>query len=334
MSRHIRAHPRTSAHSRDGTDGAGAPGDDALVARLHPDQVGTDAALVRRLLSEQFPQWAALPLEPLRESGTDHDVYRLGAELSVRLPKIGWAAGQAPMEAAWLPRLAPQLPVAVPVVAALGQPGAGYPFGWSVQEWLPGERADPADDDSDALASDIATFLTALHRIDPAGAPPRDPDARGGPLATGDEQVRDCLAQLAGRLDAATALERWQESLAAPPWDGGEVWVHGDLLPGNLLVRGGRLAAVIDFGALTVGDPACDLLPAWNLFSGPRRRQLRADLQASDGIDEADWLRGRGWALRQALVALPYYWDTHPGIRAQALRAVGEVLADNAASAS
>jgi aminoglycoside phosphotransferase (APT) family kinase protein len=160
--------------------------------------------------------------------------------------------------------------------------------------------------------------------VDTEDAPARAPGARGGPLAERDDAVRAAITELGDRIDGAAALRSWQASLEAPAWDGAEVWVHGDLLPGNLLVRNGRLSAVIDFGGLNVGDPACDLQPAWNLFTGESRRRFLNDLRA----DEAMRLRGRGWALSQALIALPYYWDTNPGIVRQALRAFRLVLED------
>ncbi|WP_369069550.1 aminoglycoside phosphotransferase family protein [Kineococcus terrestris] len=291
--------------------------------RFHPDQVPTDADLVRRLLAQQHPRWAHLPVRAVDSFGTDHDVYRLGDDLAARLPKVAFAAGQAVLESSWLPRLAPHLPVALPEHLAAGRPGCGYPFAWSVCRWLPGRAASPATDDTEALASDLAGFLGALHAAPTTGAPARRAGARGGPLAERDAQVRAAVAELGDRVDARAVLRVWEEALDAPGWDGPEVWVHGDPLPGNLLVRDGRLSAVIDWGALAVGDPACDLQGAWNLLGAAHRARLRDDL----AVDEAQWLRGRGWVVAQAVVALPYYWGTNPGIVAQGLRALGEVLA-------
>jgi aminoglycoside phosphotransferase (APT) family kinase protein len=291
---------------------------------MHDDEVGTDAALMRRLLAEQFPQWAALPVKLVESYGTDHAIYRIGDRLAARLPRTGSATGQAAKEAEWLPRLAPHLPLAVPVQLARGRPAAGYPFAWSVYEWLPGAAANGTLSDLVQAAADLAGFIIALRGVDTAGAPTRRRHSRGGPLAAGDEEVRRSVAELGDRIDGAAALASWAESAAAPGWPGPEVWVHGDLLPGNLLVTGGRLSAVIDFGTLTVGDPACDLLPAWNVFGGESRARFRDEL----GVDDASWLRGRGWALLQAVVALPYYWDTNPGMIRQASRALAEVLGE------
>lgn len=290
--------------------------------RMHADEVETDAALVRRLLYEQFPQWAQLPIERVVSYGTDHDIYRLGDGLAARLPRIGWATGQAAKEARWLPRLAPHLPLALPVPLAMGRPGAGYPFGWSVCTWLPGDNANGTLGDLNEAAVDLAEFVIALRAVDTTGAHPRPPGGRGGPLAEADAQVRRSIAALGDRVDGPALLRSWADSLAAPPWAGTEVWVHGDLLPGNLLVQDGRLSGVIDFGALNVGDPACDLQPAWNVFAGRSRARFRAEL----AVDDAGWLRGRGWALSQAVTALAYYWDTNPGMVGQATHALAEVL--------
>ena len=293
--------------------------------KTHRDEILTDAGLVTRLLAGQFPQWADLPLDPVQSAGTDNAIYRLGDDMAVRLPRIHWAIRQVDKEQRWLPRLAPHLPLALPVPLRMGEPGEGYPFPWAVYEWLPGESADGTLPDLDRAAVDLAGFVRALRAVNTNDAPPRRPGGRGGPLAERDADVRRCVAQLGNRIDGATALRSWERSLAAPDWDGADVWIHGDLLPGNLLVVDGRLSAVIDFGGLTVGDPACDLLPAWNLFAGNSRRIFLEELAA----DEAARLRGRGWALSQALIALPYYWETNPGIVRQALRALACVRADD-----
>jgi len=292
---------------------------------MHADEVPTDAALVRRLLIGQFPEWSDLPITLVDSYGTDHDIYRLGEHLAARLPRIGWATRQAAIEARWLPRLAAQLPLAVPVPVGLGEPAEGYPFVWSVHEWLPGENANGTITDLGRAAVDLAGFVRALRWVDTAGAHQRPPGGRGGPHTEHDETIRRCVAELGDRVDGPAVLRSWQQSLDVGPWDGAEVWVHGDLLPGNLLVVAGRLSAVIDFGGLNVGDPSCDLQPAWNVFAGKSRDRFRDEL----AVDEAAWLRGRGWALAQAITALPYYWDTNPGMVQQASHALAEVLDDS-----
>lgn len=297
-------------------------------SKMHADEVATDVPLVRRLIAGQFPQWAELPITPVDSYGTDHAIYRLGDGLSVRLPRIGWATKQAAREATWLPRLAPHLPLAIPVQVAVGRPAEGYPYAWSVYEWLPGANANGTLDDLEQAAVDLAAFVSALRRVDTTGAHQRSTGSRGSPLANLDDQVRKSIADLEahGRIDAAAALAAWEESLHAPVWAGPEVWVHGDLLPGNVLVVDGRLSAIIDFGCLNVGDPACDLQPAWNLFAGASRERFRAELD----VDDASWLRGRGWVLFQTVAALAYYWDTNPGMVRQATHALRQVLADAA----
>jgi aminoglycoside phosphotransferase (APT) family kinase protein len=292
---------------------------------MHPDEIETDAGQVRRLLEQQFPQWAGLPIVLVESYGTDHNIYRLGEQLGARLPRVDWATTQAVREAEWLPKFAPHLPLAVPVQVAMGRPAAGYPFDWSIYEWLPGENANGTIEDLDQAAVDLAAFIMALRRIDTAGAHPRPRGSRGAPLAELDRSVRRAIGELGDRIDADAALRSWEESLSAPVWEGEEVWVHGDLLPGNLLVANGRLSAVIDWGAFNVGDPACDLQPAWNVFDGASRERFRVELE----VDEASWLRGRGWALAQAVWALPYYWDTNPGMIRQASHALAQVLGDS-----
>jgi aminoglycoside phosphotransferase (APT) family kinase protein len=295
---------------------------------MHADEVHTDVSLVRRLLAAQFPHWAPLPIVPVASAGTDNALYRLGDSLVVRLPRIGWATGQVDKEARWLRVLAPHLPLAVPVPVATGEPGEGYPWRWSVAPWLEGEDAASAPiADLVGAARELAGFVAALHGIDPADGPPARRHARGMPLAIRDEDTRTAISALQGEIDTGSATAAWDAALGAPVWERPPVWYHGDILPGNLLVAEGRLRAVIDFSSLGVGDPACDLMIAWNLFTGDSRDAYRSAL----GVDDATWARGRGHALSQALQFIPYYRDTNPRGVAVARRAVGEVLADHAA---
>jgi len=289
---------------------------------MHADEVDTDVSLVRRLLTAQFPRWAGLPIEPVPSAGTDHALYRLGDDMAVRLPRIGWATGQAEKERQWLPKLAEQLPLAIPAPLAKGTPGESYPWDWSVYRWLKGESAtiDRIADPRQA-ATDLAHFVAALHRIDPAGGPPA---GRGVPLAMRDASTREAIVAQRGMIDVHAATAVWEEALGAPVWHGPPVWVHGDLLPGNLLVERGRLIAVIDFGGLGLGDPACDLMVAWGLFSGESRDVFRAALS----VDDATWTRGRGHALSWAVIFIPYYLATNPVGVAAALHTIHEVLAD------
>lgn len=289
---------------------------------MHADEIPTDVPLVRRLLAAQFPERAALPIEPVSSSGTDNALYRLGADMVVRLPRIHWAVGGVEKDFRWLPMLAPLLPVAIPVPLAKGTPAEGYPWEWGVYPWLEGEN--PTVDgiaDADSLARDAARFVDALHRIDVTGGPPA---TRGVTLAMQDDEARPAIAALQGMIDTEAATAAWDAALRRPARSGPPVWVHGDLLPGNLLLQGGRLTGVIDWGGVGVGDPACDLIVAWGLLPPEARNVFRAEL----GVDDATWARGRGWALSIALIALPYYKDTNPGLAATARHLIREVLAD------
>ena len=297
------------------------------MGKMHADEVDIDISLVARLLAGQFPQWADLPLSPVRSAGTDNAIYRLGNDLAVRLPRVVGATEQVDTEFLWLPRLAPHLPLAIPVPLALGHPGEGYPWSWSICRWLAGESAQsqrPAD--LGQAAHDLADFIIALQHLDVVGWPPPGPpeSPRGVPLSTRDAPTRAAIAELSGKLDTDAVTVAWEAALQEPVWQGPPVWTHGDLLPGNLLVHRGRISAVIDFGCLGVGDPACDLIVAWALLSAQARDIFRAALS----VDAATWGRGRGWALSIGLIALPYYQHTNPIFAATAQRMIAQVLAD------
>ena len=298
------------------------------MGKMHADEVDIDSSLVVRLLAVQFPQWAHLPLTPVPSAGTDNAIYRLGDDLAVRLPRVAGAAGQVDIEDRWLPRLAPHLPLAIPVPLARGRPGEGYPWSWSVCRWLEGESAQSQRIAREGQAArDLAHFIAALQRIDVVGWPPPGPpdSPRGMPLSTRDAPTRAAIAELSGRLDTDVITAAWEAALQVPAWQGPPVWTHGDLLPGNLLVHEGRISAVIDFGCLGVGDPACDLIVAWTLLSAQTRDLFRAVL----AVDDATWARGRGWALSIGLIALPYYQHTNPVFAATAHQMIAQVLVDH-----
>lgn len=297
----------------------------AVADRLHANEVAIDEPLVRRLLADQFPEWAALALERVPAPGSDHVLYRLGDELVVRLPRKEGVDAQVDKERAWLPRLAPLLPCAVPVPVAKGTRSERYPFAWSVYRWLEGVNP-PDGADSPTLPIDLARFVAALQRIDTSGGPRAGEQnfQRGAPLACRDAPTREAIARLDRQVDVSAVAAAWESSLRAPTWERAPVWLHGDLTPENLLVRGGRLAAVIDFGCLGVGDPACDLMVAWSVLTAKARAVFRTEIP----FDDATWLRGRGWALSTALIALPYYERTHLPRAANARYRISEVLAD------
>jgi aminoglycoside phosphotransferase (APT) family kinase protein len=300
--------------------------------KLHADEVDTDVSLVGRLLAAQFPQWAGLPIRPVPSWGTDNALYRLGDDMVARLPRRKRTAGTLKKERRWLPRLAPLLPLAVPVPLADGMPAEGYPFEWYVYRWLRGEDATVQRvTDRSRLATDLARFLAALHQVDPAGGPsPGEHNFfRGEPLAARDASTRAAIVSLRGAIDVGAVTAAWESALRAPEWEHPPVWIHGDLDSRNLLVEEGRLSAVIDWGCLGVGDPACDVMVAWKALSADTRDILRTALS----IDESTWARARGWALSQAIQALSYYTlETNPVLVREARRWMAEVLADRAST--
>jgi aminoglycoside phosphotransferase (APT) family kinase protein len=293
---------------------------------MHADEIEPDVGLVRRLLADQFPEWAGLPIQRVGERGTDNILYRLGDELVARLPGRERPELALRKECEWLATLASLLPLDVPVPLAAGRPGEGYPYEWAVFRWLPGETATRERlGDLRQTAEDLAGFIAALQRVDTTGAPgPGEHNVyRGCPLALREERTRASLAKLAGEIDVAAVSDIWDEALAAPAWDRPAVWIHGDLDSRNLLVRDRRLTAVLDFGCLGVGDPACEVMVAWKLLDEEGRAILRSALS----IDDATWTRARGWAASQAVGALAYYTlDTNPVLVREARRWLAELL--------
>ncbi|MFF2520586.1 aminoglycoside phosphotransferase family protein [Streptomyces liangshanensis] len=291
--------------------------------------------LAGRLLAEQFPQWADLPLTLFDAAGSDHVILRLGADMAVRLPRGDWAAGQAEKEHRWLPLLAPGLPLAVPVPLGLGKPSpeTGYPWNWSVARWLDGTVPDADTLDGPgcmrlvSVADQLAGFLTALQHLPPANAllPGPHPDLVGESLHARDAGTRSAIAATADVFDAPAMTAAWDAALGAPPWSGQPLWFHGDFHTGNLLAGpDGRLSAVIDFGGLGLGDPACDLTIAYTLLGADARAAFRTAL----ATDDATWARGLGWALSTGLNAYTTYAATHPLVAARTTRQVTQALAE------
>lgn len=284
--------------------------------------------LVTALIADQFPQWAHLPVAPVPRQGWDNRTFRLGTDLSVRLPSgPGYVAAVAKEDRA-LPVLAAHLPLPVPAPVATGEPSAAYPHPWSVRRWLEGETLlDAIDVDRARLARDLGAVLTALRAAPAAGGPAAGQHSfyRGcHPSAYGD-QVQEALRRLAGTVDAAACQAVWDQGMRTV-WTGAPVWFHGDIAPGNLLTTGGALAALIDFGTCGVGDPACDLQIAWTYFTGDERRAFRA----AAGLDEATWARARAWTLWKALIMMSGISGDDPdGAQARNLSAV---LADPVAA--
>jgi aminoglycoside phosphotransferase (APT) family kinase protein len=294
---------------------------------MHEGEVHTDVPLVRSLLETQFPQWADFFLERVQSAGTDNALYRLGDDKVVRLPRIDWVVGQMDKEQYWLPRLAPNLPLAIPEPLAKGKPDESYPWEWSVYKWLEGQNltieefADPQQ-----AAIDLGQFILALQKIDATDGPPPGQynSFRGVPLAMRDTLTTEAIGALQDTIDTETVKAVWETALEVPEWQEPQVWIHGDLQSGNFLIVDGQLSAVIDFGCLGVGDPACDVMAAWMFLDGDTRPVFREVLQ----VDEATSLRGRGWVLSAGLIALPYYQSSNPMLAEIARRAIDEAIAD------
>jgi aminoglycoside phosphotransferase (APT) family kinase protein len=295
--------------------------------------------VVSCLIAEQFPQWADLEILPVALDGWDNTTFRLGDEMSVRLPSDTGYVPQIDKEHRWLPFLAPQLPLRIPRPIAKGEPGCGFPAPWSIYGWLSGEPAAIVGVvDHDRLAEDLGAFLAALQAVDADGGPPPGPHSanRGGLVSMWDEEVRRMIGELHTEIDVDGATAVWEMALVRES-TGPSVWVHGDVTGSNLLFSDDRLCGVIDFGCSAVGDPACDLTPAWTMFEGTSRERFKAMFTLNDGA----WARARGWALWKALIEIPgrpaddpgrtgarfgWRWDSHGVIE--------QVIADHRLSAT
>ncbi|WP_375491442.1 aminoglycoside phosphotransferase family protein [uncultured Jatrophihabitans sp.] len=293
------------------------------LAAVHADQFPVDADLVGRLLRRQLPAYAQLPMRRVASGGTVNAVFRLGRDLSVRLPLTADGVGSVLLESRWLPRLAPLLPVAVPGVVFTGEPSDGFPFPWAVHRWLDG-RPLVEGRAPDAVVRAVARFVDTFRSIDLPDAPPAH---RSTPLAAVDAEARAAFESLRSfdeEIDVDAVVSTWARVTAVPYDEAQRRWIHSDLMPSNLLAANGRLGAVLDFGTVGIGDPAVDLIPAWNLCT-PRSREIFRNHVDSDDLT---WERGRGWAMSMAAVQLPYYRDTNPIISANARWVLRQVLTD------
>jgi len=293
-----------------------------------PDRSTIDVSLARRLIDSQFPQWSDLPIAEVEVDGWDNRTFRLGSELTVRLPSGDWYARQVDKEQQWLPVLAPQLPLPIPIPVARGEPDSGFPYPWSVYRWLDGEPASRRRiRDLPGFARTLARFLNALGRVDATGgpAPGEHNFHRGGPLATYEDETLQAIEALGNLIPGKSVKRAWDDAMTTS-WDREPVWFHGDVAAGNLLLRDGRLAAVIDFGSSGIGDPACDMVIAWTLLAGPSRATFRAEVD----VDAATWSRGRGWALWKALITLAWHLEPDTPDAARTLRQIVRIVFDYA----
>ncbi|MGW1750486.1 aminoglycoside phosphotransferase family protein [Streptomyces sp. NPDC002092] len=292
---------------------------------MHDDQVDVTAETVATLIHEQFPQWSGKAVQPLSSTGTVNAVFRIGNDLSARFPlRVADAAEalavleQETRASAELARVS-RFPAPEPV--ALGKPGAGYPMPWSVQTWLPGTVASDADPSgSDAFAEDLAAFIAALRGVDTRGRL-FNGDHRGGVLAHHDEWMATCFEESEGLLDVPPLRKVWSRFRELPR-TGADVMSHGDLIPGNVLVSGGRLSGVLDTGGFGPADPALDLISAWHLLQPGPREVLRRTL----GCDDLEWERGKAWAFEQSMGLVWYYAESNPAMSGLGRRTLDRIL--------
>jgi aminoglycoside phosphotransferase (APT) family kinase protein len=298
------------------------------MAKMHENELEIDENLVRSLIKSQNPHWANLPLKAIMHSGTDNALFRLGNEYVVRLPRIEWAPESIIKsiykEYEWLPKIAQFLKIPISEPLFKGNPNQCYPWPWIVAKWNEGHNPNfEKENEYEPLAKDLADFLNALHGITLTNGPS---SRRGIPLKEVAAETRKALSELEEEIDIQSVTHLWDQLSNVPSWGKNPVWVHGDFLPGNILIQDNRLSAVIDFSDVGIGDPACDLIIAWSLFNSHSRQIFREHLE---NIDDDTWERGRGWALSIALIMLPYYMNSNPVLAALARRMIENVLCDS-----
>ncbi|PIS01369.1 MAG: aminoglycoside phosphotransferase [Chlamydiae bacterium CG10_big_fil_rev_8_21_14_0_10_35_9] len=285
-----------------------------------------DKSLVKKLVSSQFPQWKELPVEPVASSGWDNRTFHLGKSMLARLPSAADYELQVEKEHTWLPKLARSLPLPIPIPLEMGNPEYGYPWKWSIYRWLEGEPATTASiNDLNELATDLANFLTALYKIETTGGPLPGLHNfyRGGSLSVYSADVHRAIVSLKDKINASAVVRTWEKALASS-WEYPPVWVHGDISAGNLLMQEGKLSAVIDFGQLAVGDPACDLVINWTFFHGKSRKIFQEVLS----LDKTIWSRARGWALWKALIVAAGFTNPNNAESKQCWQIIEDVIAE------
>jgi aminoglycoside phosphotransferase (APT) family kinase protein len=294
---------------------------------LNTDNIHIDARLVRKLIGTQFPEWANLTIKPVEFSGWDNRTFHLGEHMTDRLPSNAEYSGQVEKEQYWLPKLAPHLPLSISTPLGMGHPSNEYPLHWSIYKWLDGDTASiERISDLNQFAIALAEFLVALQQCDTSGGPlPGEHNFyRGGDLAIYETETREAIKILGDKINVDAVTSVWNAARAST-WHNPPVWIHGDIATGNLLVKNGQLNAVIDYGQLGIGDPACDLAIAWTFFRGESRQAFRQTLQ----LDPATWARGRGWTLWKALIVYAGLSGTNPREVEKSKLIINEVLADH-----
>ncbi len=295
--------------------------------RMHDDQLTVSAQTVRSLVDEQFPRWRGLAVTALDTPGTVNAIFRIGERLAARFPlqpdDPGAVRERLAGEAAAARELAGRTRFGTPEPVAFGEPGAGYPLPWSVQTWLAGVTANDEDPGgSAAFAHDLAEFVGGVRAI-PAHGRTFGGKGRGGDLRSHDGWMQTCFAASEDLLDVPRLRQMWEYLRELPRGPGADVMSHGDLIPGNVLVSGGRLAGVLDVGGLGPADPALDLVAAWHLLEDGPRQLLRDDL----GCADLDWERGKAWAFEQAMGAGWYYLRSNPAMSRMGVRTLRRIEA-------
>lgn len=295
---------------------------------MHAGQLTPSAGTVRALVDEQFPQWRNLPVRGVAPEGTVNAIFRIGEGLAARFPlqpdDPGATRRRLEAEAEAGRELAGRTRFPTPVPVALGEPGAGYPLPWSVQTWLPGAVATDQDPgESAAFAQDLAEFILGVRAIGTRGRAFQG-TGRGGDLRSHDAWMDNCFRHSEGLLDVARLRRMWAVMRTLPRGPAADVMTHGDLIPGNVLVTGGRLAGILDVGGLGPADPALDLVSAWHLLEAGPRQVLRAAL----GCGDLAWERGKAWAFEQAVGAVWYYAETNPAMSRMGRRTLDRIMAD------
>ena len=301
---------------------------DAAAVDMHASQLIVSPETVRELVDEQFPRWRSLAIQAVDSAGTVNAIFRIGGQFAARFALEPRDAG--PMrrllesEAAAARELAGRTRFATPEPVALGEPGAGYPLPWLVQTWLPGVAGTGEDPgESAAFAHDLAEFIHGVRTIDTRGRT-FSGHGRGGDLRSHDAWMLTCFTRSRQLLDVPRLRRMWELMRGLPRGAGGDVMSHGDLIPGNVLVSGGRLAGILDVGGLGPADPALDLVAAWHLLEAGPRQVLRDDL----GCDDLEWERGKAWAFEQAVGAVWYYAESNPAMSRMGRRSLERIQAD------
>lgn len=289
--------------------------------KMHKDELEINEALVRQLLENQCPQWVNLDVVRIPSSGTDHALFRLDEKLIARLPRIHWAVKGIEKEYHWLPILASSLstPISVPIFC--GKPDKNYPWPWLVGYYHHGYNPQfERENEHRQLAVELAEFLNQLHLIVVVDNAPES--RRGVPLINLDEATKKGINALDDTFNIKKLMHLWEACCQLPQWNKKPLWVHGDFLQGNIIIDDQKLAAIIDFSDVGIGDPACDLVIAWSLLNHQSREIFRKNL---NGIDDDTWQRGKGWALSIAAIMYPYYKNTNLVLAKLAHRILNEI---------